>query len=117
MAGFLIGLAAFGLTAMNARALTTNFFEGFETGLTNWVAGDANPDNGAAYWGRVDAAFGGEGTQAGLFKAYCAGSGFGQTPASPLYADDMLAYLSRTIRLHQWHAQFLVQDARCRKEL
>jgi hypothetical protein len=99
MAGFLIGVAALGLAAMNARALTTNFFEGFETGLTNWVAGDANPNDGSAYWGRVDAAFGGEGTQAGLFKAYCAGSGFAQTPASPLYADDMLAYLSRTIDL------------------
>ena len=41
-----------------ARAATTNFFEGFEAGLTNWVVGDGNTLGIPAYWGPVNSAFG-----------------------------------------------------------
>ncbi len=81
------------------RAATTNFFEGFESGLTNWIAGDGNPASAPAYWGAVNAAFGGEGTHGGSAKAYCAAVGFAGGTASPNYTNDMTAYLSRTISL------------------
>src|SRR5436190_20391957 len=57
---------------LKTRAATTNFFEGFEAGLTNWVVGDADPTSVPAYWGIVDTNFGGAGTHRGNFKAYCA---------------------------------------------
>ena len=81
------------------RAATTNFFEGFESGLTNWVVGDGNPTGPPAYWGAVNAAFGGEGAHGGSAKAYCAAVGFAGSTASPNYTNDMTAYLSRTISL------------------
>jgi len=91
-------LAVCGLGSQ-ARAATTNFFEGFESGLTNWIVGDANPSDTPAYWGPVNSTFGGEGTHAGAFKAYCAASGFAGSSSNPSYRDSMTAYLIRTIDL------------------
>jgi hypothetical protein len=85
--------------AFSLRAATTNFVEGFETGLTNWIVGDGNPTGTTAYWGVVDSALGGEGTHTGNFKAYCAGIGYSGTSASPTYQNYMTAYLTRTIDL------------------
>ncbi len=81
------------------RAVTTNFFEGFEASLTNWVMGDANPSGVAAYWGRVDSAFGQEGTHSGNFKGYCAAIGYSGTATTPSYRSNMFAYLARTVSL------------------
>ena len=81
------------------RAATTNFFEGFESGLTNWVVGDGNPVNTPTYWGVVDSNFGGEGTHSGTGKAYCAANGFAGSTSEPLHRDDMNAYLTRTVNL------------------
>ncbi len=98
---FLLSFVAALLLAVvpSSRALTTNFFEGFEAGLTNWVVGDADPTGTSAYWGVVNSAFGGESTRSGAFKAYCAANGHGGTPAAPTYRDYMVAYLSRTVNL------------------
>ncbi|HXJ71560.1 MAG TPA: hypothetical protein VNM37_01865, partial [Candidatus Dormibacteraeota bacterium] len=82
-----------------AGARTTNFFERFEAGLTNWIIGDADSAGTPAYWGIVDSAFGGEGTHGGGFKAYCAGVGFAGDANAPLYRDSMRAYLTRTVDL------------------
>ncbi len=87
------------LTATTGRSATTNFFEGFESGLVNWVVGDGNPAGPPAYWGVVNAAFGGEGTHGGSAKAYCAAVGYAGSTTSPNYTNDMTAYLSRTISL------------------
>jgi hypothetical protein len=84
---------------LKTRAATTNFFEGFEAGLTNWVVGDADPTSVPAYWGIVNSAFGGEGTHSGNFKAYCAGIGYGGSTNSPAYTNYMISYLSRTVNL------------------
>ena len=88
-----------GLTAGPASGAVTNFVEGFETGIANWIVGDGNPTGTAAYWGRVDSAFGGEGTHGGGFKAYCAATGHAGSINSPAYRDDMTAYLTRTLNL------------------
>jgi hypothetical protein len=85
--------------ASSVQAATTNFFEGFESGLTNWVVGDGNPVNTPTYWGIVDGSFGGEGTHGGNFKAYCAANGFAGSASNPLHRDDMSSYLARTINL------------------
>lgn len=85
--------------ALTAHAATTNFFESFESGLTNWIVGDGNPTGTPAYWGIVDSAFGGEGTHGGSFKAYCAATGFVGSAAIPRYRDNMAAYLTRTVNL------------------
>jgi len=95
----LLPALAAGLVVMRASAATTNFVEGFEAGLTNWVVGDANPAGTAAYWGPVDSAFGGESAHGGSGKAYCAATGFSGSTATPAYRDSMTAYLSRTIDL------------------
>ena len=84
---------------LKTRAATTNFFEGFEAGLTNWVAGDADPTSVPAYWGIVDTNFGGAGTHSGNFKAYCAGVGYGGSTNNPAYTNYMISYLSRTVNL------------------
>lgn len=80
-------------------AATTNFFEGFEAGLTNWGVIDANQAGPPSFWGIVDSAFGGEGTRSGGFKAYCAGVGFGGTPDNPNYPNNMTAFLNRVVSL------------------
>jgi len=82
-----------------SRAATTNFFEGFEAGLTNWIVGDGNPTGNPAYWDIVNSSFGGEGTRSGSFKAYCAATGFAGTSNNPSYTNYMSAYLTRTIDL------------------
>jgi len=85
--------------AFTAPAATTNFFESFESGLTNWIVGDGNPSGTPAYWGIVGSTFGGEGTHSGGFKAYCAGVGFAGSTVNPQYRDNMTAYLTRTVNL------------------
>ena len=87
------------VSAPSARAITTNFFEGFEAGLTNWVVGDADPTGTNCYWGPVNSAFGGEGTHSGNFKAYSAATGHHGTTANPVYQNYSVAYLSRTVSL------------------
>lgn len=83
-----------------ASALTTNFFDGFEGGLSSaWSVGDTNAAGPTAYWGVVNSAFGGEGTHSGSNKIYCAGVGFAGTTAAPFYQNSMLAYLQRTVDL------------------
>lgn len=96
---WLLFAAALTAAVPSGRAATTNFFEGFESGLTNWVAGDADPAGTSAYFGVVNSAFGGEGTHGGSFKAYCAATGHGGTTAAPTYQNFMVAYLSRTVSL------------------
>jgi hypothetical protein len=85
--------------ALTAPAATTNFFEGFESGLANWIVGDGNATGTPTYWGIVGSTFGGEGTHNGGFKAYCAGAGFAGTTVDPRYRDSMTAYLERTVNL------------------
>lgn len=92
-------LALFLAGLFQARAVTTNFFEGFESGLTNWIVGDVEPEGAPAYWGIVNAAFGGEGTRSGNFKAYCAATGYAGTSNSPNYTNFMRARLERSIDL------------------
>lgn len=92
-------VACVALSALPARAITTNFFEGFEAGLTNWVAGDADPTGTNCYWGIVDSAFGAEGTHNGNFKAYSGAVGHHGTTANPVYQNYSVAYLSRTVSL------------------
>jgi hypothetical protein len=84
---------------LSSRAVITNFFEGFEAGLANWIVGDGDPLGPPAYWNITDAAFGGEGTHSGNFKGYCAANGFAGTTTGPLYQNNMRAYLTRTLIL------------------
>src|SRR5881296_3089216 len=96
---FACGVVTVVALAAPARGATTNFYDGFETGLGSWAVGDANAVDTPAYWGRVDSTFGGEGTHGGAFKAYCAGTGYAGTSTSPTYRNNMSAYLQRTINL------------------
>ncbi len=82
-----------------ARGTTTLFSDGFESGLNGWQVGDSNPAGTPAYWGVVDAAFGGVGTHGGTNKLYCAGVGYTGTPANPSYVGGMGAYAMRTLDL------------------
>ena len=92
----------------SASALTTNFLDGFEGGLSNvWSVGDSNAGGTPAYWGVVNSAFGGEGTHDGTNKIYCAGVGFTGSSASPFYRDYMTAYLQRTVNLTNYTAATL----------
>ena len=81
---FACGVVTVVALAAPARGATTNFYDGFETGLGSWAVGDANAVDTPAYWGRVDSTFGGEGTHGGAFKAYCAGTGYAGTSTSPV---------------------------------
>src|SRR5258705_13217335 len=96
---FACGVFTAVLFSSTAQGATTNFFEGFESGLANWVVGDANPSDTPAYWGPVNSTFGGEGTHGGLFKAYCAATGNLGSSSNPSYQNNMLAYLARTMDL------------------
>ena len=98
--GVLVVAIALGFnTTFCTRATTTNFFEGFESGLTNWIVGDNDPFDQPAYWGVVDVSFGGEEVHSGEYKAYCAATGYTGTADNPTYVNNMRAYLSRTINL------------------
>ena len=94
------GIAAFcaALALHGQNAIFTEGFEGAFPGA-NWFVGDANPLGVPAYWGAVDAAFGGAGTAAGDFKGYCAGVGFAGTVNVPAYLNFMTAFMERTVNL------------------
>ncbi|MBI5384444.1 MAG: hypothetical protein HZA90_07120 [Verrucomicrobia bacterium] len=92
-------LAALAAVA-TAGAQVTNLFEGFEGTFPGaWSVGDANASGTPAYWGRVDSAFGGEGTHAGSYKGYCAGVGYAGTTSAPVYVTNMTATMSRSVNL------------------
>ena len=61
-------------------------FEGNFPSDNGWAVADANSSGIAAYWGAVDSAFGGEGTQSGSKKGYCAGVGFAGTTTMKSFA-------------------------------
>jgi hypothetical protein len=88
------------LLAPQAFAQVTILSEGFEGSFPgSWTVGDSDPFGTPAYWGAVDSAFGGEATHTGTRKAYCAGVGFGGTPVSPTYQNEMISFMSRQINL------------------
>jgi hypothetical protein len=89
----------------NASAETTAIifsetFEGtFQNGYNGWTIGDSSSSGTTAYWDDVDSSFGGESTQEGNWKAYCAGYGYGGTSSAPVYQANMDAYMRRTVNL------------------
>ena len=78
--------------------ILTEDFEGAFPG-TAWTVRDNNASGTPAYWDDVDAAFGGEGTHGGIWKGYCAGTGFAGTTADPTYRDSLQADMSTTLNL------------------
>lgn len=95
-AGFFGGLANEG----RAAAYVTELNEGFEGAFPgSWTVIDQDPVGTPAYWGRVNAAFGGESTHSGTGKVYCAGVGYGGTTTNPLYRTNMTSTMRRNINL------------------
>lgn len=79
------------------------FSDDFESGLSaQWSVGDANGTGTPAYWAVVNSSFGGEGTQSGTNKIYCAGFGYAGNTSSPTYRDSMTAFLQRSINLSSY---------------
>ena len=80
---------------------TTIFSEGFEGAFPgSWAVGDADSSGTPAYWDKVNSTFGGgEGTVSGSWKGYVAGIGNAGTSTSPLYQNNMSAYMSHSINL------------------
>ncbi len=74
-------------------------FEGAFPAGGGWIVGDADPIATTAYWDTVDSTFGGEGVHSGSRKAYCAGFGFAGTTDSPMYQNDMIAFMNRSLNL------------------
>jgi len=98
------------LLAPQIFSQVTIFSESFEGSFPdsgNWTAGDDDPFGTTAYWSSVDATFGGEGAHGGSRKAYCSGTGYGGTIASPTYQSDMNAFMSRSINLGGFSAASL----------
>src|SRR5437867_994845 len=103
-------LAALCLMPPQIFSQVTVFSEDFEGSFPasgGWTTGDVDPFGPTAYWNTVDAAFGGEGAHSGSRKAYCSGTGFGGTAASPTYQSDMAAFMSRQINLGGFSAASL----------
>jgi hypothetical protein len=108
-------LPLFILLALTASRLvglaqTAVLIEGFETAFpeyNGWSVGDANPAGSYAYWNDVDINFGGEGAHTGNWKGYCAGFGFGGSSASPIYQNEMAAFMEKTIDLRGYSAATL----------
>lgn len=84
-------------------AQSTLIYEGFEGAFPgSWSVGDANTNGNPAYWGKVDAAFGGRTPHSGNWKGYCAGIGYAGTTNAPRYTNYMTAYMSRTLNLSNY---------------
>ena len=84
----------------SARGQTTILSEGFEGIFPgDWLVANFDPDGSEVYWGKVNSAFGGEGTHSGSSKAYCAGIGFFGTSANPSYDTYMMSVMARGINL------------------
>ena len=99
---FAVGRAA--IEALEERRLLTvtilsEDFEGNFPSDNGWAVTDANSTGTPAYWGAVDSAFGGEGTNSGSKKGYCAGVGLAGTTTDPTYQNSMTADMSRSIDL------------------
>ena len=97
VAWVVLGLLIF-LPGTALRAQFTNLYEGFEGAFPGaWSVADTNSSGTTAYWGQVDAAFGGRGTHSGSYKGYCAGTGYAGTTNTPTYQNNMGAYMSQSI--------------------
>ena len=100
-----LGCLLLAVVAQTAFAQTTVFSEGFEGAFpqdNGWSVGDANATGGATvFWEDVNAAYGGEGAQAGSWKGHCAGTKypFGSNEPNPLYDNYMVAFMQRPIDL------------------
>src|SRR5262245_31223371 len=83
--------------------LSENFESTFPGG---WTVVDNNPADGAYTWRDVNSGFGGEGTHAGSWKGYCAGTRFpfNFTELAPVYTNNMAAVMSRSIDLSAFPA-------------
>jgi hypothetical protein len=87
--------------ALVARADVTILSEGFEgtfPGGNGWSVGDANATGTPAYWeDEPSAGFGSVTAHTGNWKGYCAGIGFAGTAASPIYQNNMRAYMEKSL--------------------
>jgi hypothetical protein len=95
-----LGVLVLAAVFCRASAQTTNLIEGFESTFPGgWTVGDNNANGTPAYWGKVNSAFGGEGTHGGSYKGYCAGIGYAGTTTNPTNRPSMTAYMQRSISL------------------
>jgi hypothetical protein len=104
---FLIILISSSYFAFPQTTLLSETFEGAFPSANGWTIGDANSSGTSAYWKDVDSLFGGEGTYAGSWKGYCAGTGYAGTTANPTYQNYMSAYMSKNINLSAYSAASL----------
>src|SRR2546428_4101135 len=85
-------------TIPSARGQTTILSEDFEGIFPGeWLVANFDPDGADVYWGKVNSAFGGEGTHSGSSKAYCAGIGFLGNSANPNYDTFMMSVMAHDI--------------------
>ena len=96
-----VWLAVLLVSTTCAFAQTTILSEGFEGAFPGeaWLVGDANVTGTYATWNDVNSTFGGEGVHSGGWKGYCAGVGYAGTTTSPLYQNNMDAYMANSINL------------------
>ncbi|MCP5518873.1 MAG: HYR domain-containing protein [Verrucomicrobiales bacterium] len=91
------GLALMGAPLHAQSVILHEDFDGPFPGT--WAIGDNDATDGAAFWGSVDVAFGGQGSHSGGHKGYCAATGFRGEAAAPRYRDSMSAHLSQSVDL------------------
>ncbi|MDE3066782.1 MAG: hypothetical protein KGJ60_04435, partial [Verrucomicrobiota bacterium] len=94
-------LAALALAAVSgAAAQTTLVSEGFEGAFPGaWSTGDSNSADGIVTWKDEYTTFGSVPAHTGYWKGYCAGISNGVPVSVAGYANNMQAYMSRTINL------------------
>jgi hypothetical protein len=84
----------------SAPAQTNLVSEGFEGVFPGaWSIGDSNPSSGLVYWKDVFTTFGSVPAHTGGWKGYCAGYSNGAPVSVAGYANDMAAYMSRSVNL------------------
>lgn len=98
LAASLLVLGLLGAQLREAEAQTTLVSEGFEGAFpAAWSIGDANPTSGSVYWRDVNNLQGSVIAHTGNWKGYCAGYSNGIPVTATNYANDMQAFLSRSI--------------------
>src|SRR6266516_183151 len=98
--GLWLGLALALAWTTDARSQTNLLFEGFEGNFpvdNAWIVGDLNPASGTAYWDDVHTSYGSVLAHVGSWKGYCAAIVNGAPHLTPVYTNDMQAFMRKTL--------------------